>query len=226
VAHGRLVVFEGPEGAGKSTQVGRLGAWMREHGIDHLMVREPGGTAASEKIRALLLDPAGEIEPRTEALLFMASRAELVSRVIAPALERGTLVIADRFFMSTYAYQIGGRGLPAEEIRSANAFAAAGIVPDLTLLFMQSYEEGLARADRRGTRDRMERMGDDFHRRVGEAFARFADPAWLAGYPECGRVVQVDAGGTEEEVFRTVLAVLHANGIATIGASAGSQGNG
>jgi dTMP kinase len=135
VTRGRLIVFEGPEGVGKTTQLGLLGAWLEERSIAHIRVREPGGTALGNEIRSLLLDPANEMDARAEALLFMASRAALVDRVVEPAMQRGTLVLADRFFLSTYAYQVAGRGLPETEIRTTNRFATRGLVPDLTLLF-------------------------------------------------------------------------------------------
>ncbi|MGI8844185.1 MAG: dTMP kinase, partial [Gemmatimonadaceae bacterium] len=133
MARGRLLVFEGVEGAGKSTQAGRLLRDLASSGHGCL-VREPGGTPLGERIRAILLADQGEMTPAAEALLFMASRAELVERVIRPALDRGAVVIADRFFLSTYAYQCGGRELPERTVREANALATGGLVPDLTLL--------------------------------------------------------------------------------------------
>ena len=140
---GLLLVVEGPEGAGKSTQVRRLGAWLERRGRAHLELREPGGTALGERIREILLDdPAREITAPAEAALFIASRAELVSRVVLPALERGTVVTLDRFFLSTYAYQAHGRGLPEGELRAANALATGGLEPDLTVLLQLPAAEG------------------------------------------------------------------------------------
>jgi len=207
---GRLIVFEAPEGAGKTTQLQLLTAWLGARGLPHLAVREPGGTPLGDEIRAILLDPARELSARTEALLFMTSRAELVARVIRPALERGVMVFADRFFLSTYAYQVHGRGLPFAEVRAANALATGGLVPDLTLLLTLRASERAARAARRGAADRMEGAGDDFHERVAAAFARFASADWQEAHPECGPIVDIDASGSEREVFARVLAALAA----------------
>ncbi|HEY7894335.1 MAG TPA: dTMP kinase [Gemmatimonadaceae bacterium] len=208
MSRGRLIVFEGPEGAGKTTQLGLLAAWLTSRGIDHVRVREPGGTALGDEARRLLLDTPGGLDPRAEALLFMASRAALVAAVIAPALERGTLVLADRYFLSTYAYQIAGRGLPESEVRSANALATAGVSPDLTLLFAVPAPERAARAAARGLPDRIERAGDAFHGRVERAFAMFLSPNWQAAHPEAGPVRPIDGGGDAESVFARVRAAL------------------
>ncbi len=205
---GRLLVFEGPEGAGKSTQIRRLATFLEEHRIPHRVVREPGGTPVGEEIRRLVLDEPYDLDPATEALLFIASRAEHVAKVMRPALARGEMVVADRFFLSTYAYQIGGRGLREETIRAANALATGGLVPDLTLLLRSQAAEGLARADRRGARDRIERAGDAFHGRVVAAFDEFATASWHQGHPEAGPVVGIDAIGSPDEVFERVMAAL------------------
>jgi dTMP kinase len=141
-------------------------------------------------------------------LLFMASRAELVERDIKPALERGEIVLADRFFLSTYAYQIAGRGLSESEVTVANRFATDGLVPDLTILLRLSVAASLARTDSRGERDRIESADDEFHHRVADAFDRFADPVWQRGHPESGPVVAIDAAGSIEQVAATVLGVL------------------
>jgi dTMP kinase len=220
-APGRLIVFEAPEGAGKTTQLRRLVAWLMAHGVPHTAVREPGGTPLGDEIRGILLEPQRDLAPRTEALLFMASRAELVDRVIRPALERGEFVLADRFFLSTYAYQVHGRGLPFNEVRTANALATGGLVPDLTLLITLRAAERQKRAAARGAADRMEGAGDDFHDRVEAAFARFVSPDWQAAHPECGPVTAIDGAGSEEDVFERVLAALAARWPAPFGAPAG-----
>jgi len=170
--NGKLVVLEGTEGAGKTTQIKLLAERLTTAGIPCVAVREPGGTPVGDDIRDILLHPEQEITPATEALLFMASRAELIAREIIPSLIEGRVVLVDRFFLSTYAYQIYGRGLAEDEIRTANKLATAGLVPDITLLFDLSSNEGLARADARGERDRMERADDEFHQRVSKAFRR------------------------------------------------------
>lgn len=201
---GRLVVLEGPEGAGKSTQLRRLEAFLREAGVEYAAFREPGGTPLGTEIRRLLLEPGTEIAARAEALLFMASRAQLVEREIRPALADGRLVLLDRFFLSTYAYQIAGRGLPEAEVRSANAFATGGLVPDLTLVLDLAPAEGLDRAGARGAHDRIERSGSDFHDRVARAFVTYLTEAWQAAHPECGPIVRIDARGDEQTVFARV----------------------
>ena len=204
-AAGRLIVFEGGEGSGKSTQLRRLSAALQADGVPHVCLREPGGTSVGTEVRRVLLDRASDIAPRAEALLFMASRAQLVEREIRPALARGEVVLLDRFFLSTYAYQIAGHGLPEAEVRQANAFATAGLVPDVTLLLTFPVTEGLARAARRAaSHDRMEAMGESFHDRVAAAFARYAEAGWQAAHPECGPVVSIDARGTELEVMGRV----------------------
>jgi dTMP kinase len=182
---------------------------LAARGIAFRALREPGGTPLGTEIRQLLLHRDGEMEPRAEALLFMASRAELIARGITPALARGEIVLLDRFFLSTYAYQIGGRSLPEGEVREANRLATAGLVPDLTLLLVLPPEAGLARASRRSaTLDRIESTGSAFHRRVADAFARFAEPEWQRTHPECGPIVSVDASGTETEVGERVARTL------------------
>jgi dTMP kinase len=205
---GRLVVFEGVEGAGKTTQLERLALRLGRHGARVRMLREPGGTAVGDEIRALLLRPGAIIPPRTEALLFMASRAALVGEQVRPALARGEVVLLDRFFLSTYAYQVGGRGLPQHEVRDANAFATGGLIPDVTVLLTIPVGDGLDRAALRGASDRMEQADRAFHDRVEEAFTRFADEAWQAGHRECGRIVAVPAGGTVAEVEERVWQVV------------------
>ncbi|HEX7546337.1 MAG TPA: dTMP kinase, partial [Gemmatimonadaceae bacterium] len=193
------------EGAGKSTQLDRLGGHLARAGVSHRTFREPGGTALGDAIRGLLLDPASTISPRAEALLFMASRAELVSRELRPALEAGTIVLLDRFFLSTYAYQIAGRGLAEGDVRSANMTATDGLVPDLTILLTLSADVGLARAARRSATDRIERSGLEFHGRVERAFSEFAKRDWQAAHAECGPIVAIDAAGDAETVESLVL---------------------
>ena len=146
MARGQLIVFEGAEGAGKSTQLRLLAEWLGARNRHVIAVREPGGTVVGDEIRRLLLDPASDIAPRTEALLFMASRAQLVEREVRPALDAGATVLVDRFFLSTYAYQGAGRGLPENDLRVANRLATNGLVPDCTLFLMLPVAEGLSRA--------------------------------------------------------------------------------
>jgi dTMP kinase len=208
VTRGRLIVFEGPEGAGKTTQLRLLGEWLAAQGRAYTGVREPGGTALGNEIRRILLEPGRSIDARTEALLFMASRAQLISEVIQPALAQGELVLADRFFLSTYAYQVVGRGLPLDDVRVGNRLATGGLVPDLTILLTLPAPIREARTRARGGPDRIESAGDAFHDRVERAFADCALPAWQAAHPECGAIVAVNAEGAEREVLDRVIGVL------------------
>jgi dTMP kinase len=203
-----LLVLEGPEGAGKSTQLRLLSEWLAARGHDVLAVREPGGTPLGDEIRRILLDPESDIVSSAEALLFMASRGQLVERVLRPAMASNMIVLLDRFFLSTYAYQGAGRGMYEEDITTANRIATGGLRPDLTLLLDISAEDGLARVVRRGAHDRMERAAGAFHDRVAAAFRRFATAEWQSRHPECGPIAVIDARGTEVEVFARLHAVL------------------
>jgi dTMP kinase len=201
---GRLIVVEGTEGAGKTTQVARLADTIRQSGAPVVIVREPGATWLGEQIRGLLLTERVEIRPRAEVFLFLAARAQLVAD-IRDHLDAGTTVIADRFFLSTYAYQVAGRGLPAELVRSANQLAVDGLVPDFTVVLLFPAARGLARKDRAGVhRDRIERAGVDFHERVATAFETCLTAEWQLAHPECGPIVGVDGAGTEAAVAARV----------------------
>jgi dTMP kinase len=203
-----FIVFEGIEGAGKSTQVRLLAQWLEAAARPVVTVREPGGTPLGDEIRRLLLDPGTDIVPPAEALLFMASRGQLLERVVRPALDRGAVVLMDRFFLSTYAYQVSGRGLPPADVEAANRLAVGPLRPDVTVLLRLPVEAGLARAAGRGGPDRMERAERSFHERVADAFERFATPGWQGEHPEAGVIEAVDASGTEDAVFQRVQGVL------------------
>jgi dTMP kinase len=205
---GRLIVFEGVEGAGKSTQLDRLVAQLARAGVPHKKFREPGGTSIGDVVRDLVLNPRWSVSPRAEALLYMASRAELVACEVAPALADGMIVLLDRFFLSTYAYQIAGRGLPESDVRSANVMATNGLVPDLTVLLTLGADVGLERAKRRGEADRIEQSGREFHARVEQAFAEFATREWQSSHEECGPIIAVDASGSPDAVETRVLDVV------------------
>jgi dTMP kinase len=210
---GRLIAFEGVEGAGKSTQLellrqaleGRGGPGDRRSGLpvgrdrEVVVTREPGGTAAGERVRALLLDPEVELDPRAEALLFAAARAELVAEVIRPALERGAVVLSDRYLDSSLAYQGGARGLGRGPVEAVNRFATGGLLPDLVVLLDLDPADGLARRAR--DPDRIEAQDIDFHRRVREAFRDLAaaDP---------GRFAVIDATAPVPEVATRVQAAV------------------
>lgn len=217
-----LIVFEGAEGVGKSTQLGRLREYLERAGVEHVALREPGGTPLGEEIRRLLLDPAYDVMPRAEALLFMAARAQLVRRIWHER-QAGRLVLLDRFFLSTYAYQVAGRGLSEEDIETVNEFATGGLKPDVTLLLTSTVEQGMARVDSRGPRDRMESAGEEFHERVTEAFHDFTERDWKRRDPTFGEVLKVDATGTVDEVFGRVLDTLRNFLPETFDRSAGSH---
>lgn len=174
-----LITFEGIDGAGKSTQIKKLIARLSAQGIETLSLREPGGTATAEKIRMLLLDSGDEITPLGELLLFSASRAELVQRIILPALEKGKTVILDRFFDSTTAYQGYGRGIDLDLLRSVITISTCGIVPDITFfldldpetaLMRKFSEKSIPLAFDSDELDRMERSGLEFYRKVRQGY--------------------------------------------------------
>ena len=196
---GRFITFEGGEGCGKSTQVRRLKDALEREGVSVLLTREPGGTRLSELIRGLLKDELQDPPcDRSELLLFLAARAQLVKNVIRPALEKGTWVISDRFSDSTFAYQGYGRGLPLDVLKIANDFACDGLVPDLTILLDVDPETSRTRMRAREAAtnteaDRIERAGDAFHARLRAGFLEMAAQ-------EPGRIVTIDASGTPDEV--------------------------
>lgn len=200
-ARGVFITLEGVDGAGKSTQVKNAIEHLEALGHEVLSLREPGGTAISEKIRALLLDPANaEMSDECELMLYEASRAQLVRQVIEPALAAGKIVLCDRFYDSTHAYQAGGRGLNEPMVRQANALGSCGVTPNLTIVLDIDPEAAYARATQGGA-DRMEAAGLEFQKKVRADYLQLA-----ADEPE--RVVVVDASGTLDEVRAGVVAAL------------------
>lgn len=175
---GQLITFEGSEGCGKTTQITMLAQRLEGMGKKVVITREPGGTLIGEKIRALLQDPAntGEITPITELLLFSAARAELVEQLIKPALERGEIVICDRFFDSTFVYQGIARSVDLKVIDQLKAIAVGSLKPDLTLLLDLDPEAGIKRAGERqsGTLDRIEAESLEFFKSVRQAYLDLA----------------------------------------------------
>ena len=163
-----FIVLEGAEGSGKSTQSKLLGERLGQAGIPHIVTREPGGTSVGEEIRAILLH-GSDIPAETELLLMNAARAVFVAEVVTPALAAGKVVVADRYWLSSLAYQGYGRGLPLDEVRRICAFAAQGVLPDLTIVLDVPMSESEARRTGRGA-DRIERAGTDFHERVAKAY--------------------------------------------------------
>ncbi|AHE98325.1 dTMP kinase [Thioalkalivibrio paradoxus] len=168
---GGFVVLEGIEGAGKSTQLERLGRRLAATGTEIVRTREPGGTEAGEQIRGLLLDPGfGDVAPETELLMIFAARAEHLHQVIRPALQRGAWVLSDRFTDASFAYQGAGRGLAMERIEALETWLQGDLRPDLVLVFDVPVEVGLGRALARGKRDRIESEDIAFFERAREAY--------------------------------------------------------
>lgn len=198
------MVLEGLDGVGKSTQVALLAAWLDELGLPHVVVREPGGTPLGEAIRSLVLGrPDLEVPPESELLLMLAARAALVRAVIRPALASGTTVLADRFALSTLAYQAYGRGLDVERVRRALDIATGGLEPDVYLVLDLPLAEGLERSRRaRGGPDRIEAAGENFRRRVREAYLALAEAE--------PRVEVVNALGSPEAVHGRIRDVIEA----------------
>jgi dTMP kinase len=192
---GMLIAFEGGEGSGKSTQAARLAEWLTERGVAVTATHEPGATDFGLRVRQILLDsPDGSLTPRAEALLFAADRAHHVDTVIRPALDRGDVVITDRYVDSSLAYQGAGRALAVDDIRRLSRWATGGLRPDLTVLLDIDPELGLERARAAGHgQDRVERESLEFHQRVREGFRALADAA-----PD--QYLVVDAGGHPETV--------------------------
>jgi len=187
-----FISLEGIDGSGKSTQAKLLAEAL---GPETLLIREPGGTEAAERIRELLADPSVDLDPFAELLLFSAARADLVSRVIRPALEAGRTVVADRFADSSVAYQGGARGLGTSHVLSLTDDVIDGLWPDVTVLLHIDPETGLDRAD---GEDRFESEGLDLQRAVAESYEEIAQIA-------SDRVVVVDATGSIDEVHARVL---------------------
>ena len=174
---GVLIVVEGPEGAGKSTLVRALADRLQAEGRPVITVREPGGTPVAEAAREVALKFPHDMAPPAELFLFLAARADLVHRVIRPALEAGDVVVADRFDLSTLAYQVAGAGLPYEEVAQAIRLATGGLVPDVTLVLDIPVEVGRERQRAaHKVQDRFERQDDAFHRRVLEAYRQARGP--------------------------------------------------
>jgi len=195
-ARGLFVTFEGGEGSGKSTQIARLAARLRAAGIEPLLAREPGGTPLAEGVRALLLDPAGSLEPLAEALLMEAARADLVARVLRPALEQGRVILCDRYDDSTLAYQGAGRGLDPDVLARLNRIATGGLQPGLTLLYDIDPAHGLERRSGSGRElNRLDRESRAFHERVRARFLELARA-------EPARFVVLDAAAPEEALER------------------------
>jgi dTMP kinase len=202
MAHGMFITLEGGEGAGKSTNLSFVRQWLQRAGREVIVTREPGGTMLGERVRDILLHGRElEISPDSELLLMFAARAEHIARVIRPALASGKTVLCDRFTDATYAYQGGGRGIPAERIAAIENWVQGDLRPDLTLLFDVPVDAGRQRAGQRSEPDRFERENDEFFTRVHAAYL-----ARARSEPE--RIRVVDAGRSLDEVERQIGRVL------------------
>jgi dTMP kinase len=201
---GRFITLEGGEGVGKSTNLARVVEWLEARGLEVVRTREPGGTPRAEAIRALLLDPGVEepLDVDAELLLVFAARAQHLARMVRPALERGAWVVCDRFTDATYAYQGGGRGIPASRIAELERFVQRGLEPDLTLLLgVPGAAAAVWLLGRGGAPDRFERERGDFFAAVREAYlARAA--------AEPGRIAVIDASRDLADVGERIEAVL------------------
>jgi dTMP kinase len=203
--NGLFVTFEGVEGSGKSSRTLALARALEERGEEVLHTREPGGPPVAEQVRDLLLDRRQEVPPLTELFLYLASRSANVSLKVAPALERGCVVLCERYSDATMAYQVGGRGLPREPVDRANELATGGLVPHLTILLDLDPETGLLRLKASGRgRDRIEAETLEFHSRVRQAYLDLATR-------ESDRYLVLDAATCEREQDSLILdAVLKA----------------
>lgn len=199
---GRFIVLEGGEGTGKSTQARLLSAWLDELGLDHVLTREPGGTAVGEAVRSVVLGRTDlEMPAASELFLYLTSRAAFVQEVVRPALEGGRHVIADRFNLSTLAYQGYGRGLDVEDVRHAISLATGGLEADLYVVLDMPVGEGTGRQRREGKElDRIEQEGQAFLERVRDGYLALA--AKVPG------VRVVDATGSPEDVHARIRQVV------------------
>lgn len=208
---GTFITLEGVDGSGKSTQAQRLAGWIADQGLEVVITREPGGSPVAERIREILLDPGSPMGWETEVLLYLASRADHVRRLVRPALEAGKVVVCDRFLDSTLAYQAYGRDTgrrsaeDVEAIREANELATGGIAPELTLLLDIDPVRGLQRARDAGRGpDRLEGEGKDFLERVRRGFLALAEASE-------GRIRVIDADRSSEVIEEEIRTIIRAH---------------
>lgn len=194
---GRFITFEGIDGAGKTTQIDALEAWLVSTGREVVRTREPGGTPLGEKIRAMLLND--DMDVTAETLLFFASRAEHIARVIVPALARGAWVLSDRFTDATYAYQVGGKGFDSAKVEALEALVQGSLQPFRTILFDIAPEEAARRLAKARAADRFERESCDFFTRVREAYLHRAERS-------AERFVILDAARSPQAITEELLA--------------------
>ena len=204
---GKFITFEGGEGVGKTTQLAMIRSYLESQGVDAVFLREPGGNAISEKIRNIILDVDNVgMTGMCEAMLYSASRAQLVESVIKPALEKGRLVVCDRFIDSTYAYQGVARGLGADKVDILNRLACGEIMPDLTIFLDLPPKLAFARKGGADVADRLEQEGDTFHQKVYEGYLQASKL-----YPD--RIVKVDCSGEAIATHKKIVEALRQRGI-------------
>ncbi len=204
---GKLVTFEGCEGSGKSTQVRLLKEYLERENIPYFMTREPGGTSISEKIRSIILDKDNtEMTDECEALLYASSRCQLLKEKVIPALQSGKIVIIDRYYDSSFAYQAYARGLGYDFVAQANSFALQNAVPDITVFFDIDPYHAFIRKGGADSSDRLELAGIDFHNKVYAGYK-----ALIERFPE--RIISVDAHADAEKIHESVLKLLRDKGI-------------
>ena len=204
---GTFITFEGCEGAGKSTQIRLLSQYLAERGKECVVTREPGGSAISEAISAVILDGKNTaMTDECEALLYAAARAQHLSDTVLPALEAGKTVLCDRYIFSSFAYQGYGRGLDMDFLRAVNSFALQGHMPDITLFLDIPPRSAFERKHGADQNDRIEQAGEAFHARVYQGYLRLAEE-----YP--GQIVRVDCSGTKFETNEKIRALLAGRGL-------------
>ena len=200
---GLFITLEGGDGAGKTTQSRLLASWLEARGLEAVQTREPGGTRLGAEIRSLLLhggDDIGDVDPRAEALLYAADRAQHIAKVVRPALERGAVVVQDRYIDSSLAYQGAGRVLDGADVRRISEWATGGLWPALTVLLDVDPETGAERrAERGGTADRLEAEAREFHEAVREGFRALARE-------DRDRFLVIDASLPVEEIHARIVA--------------------
>ena len=210
---GIFITFEGIDGSGKSTHLRLLANFLRDHGLDVILTREPGGTPVGNRLRAALLDAREQVDPLAELLVFAADRAQHVRRVLRPAIAAGHVIISDRYADATVAYQGSGRGFSPELISEIVALATEGLKPDLTLLFDLSVSESNTRTQRRTSGkqagDRLDSENAEFHTRVRDAYLRIAEAE-----PDRVRVIQTNrtVDETQEELRQIMIPFLRSRG--------------
>ena len=200
--NGFLVTFEGGEGCGKSTQIKKLSQFLEQEKIPFIVSREPGGTEVGEKIRDILLNMKAEMSSTVEFLLFSASRADHIEKVVKPALESGKIVLLDRFYDSSFVYQGYAGDLNLKDIQNVTELAVKDVKPNLTFLLDLDYEVGMLRKskdDKLRNLDRIEQKGESYHKKVRDGYLKLAEQ-------NSDRIVVVDASKTPDEIFEKIKA--------------------